>query len=96
MQRLLQEPHEEHHINALIIAPTRELAIQIDQNLQGISYFSSISSIAVYGGNDGGSFDQEKKALSQGADIVICTPGRMISHQPGVCETPAPALPHPR
>ena len=80
MQRLLQEPHEEHHINALIIAPTRELAIQIDQNLQGISYFSSISSIAVYGGNDGGSFDQEKKALSQGADIVICTPGRMISH----------------
>ncbi len=68
------------HINALIIVPTRELAIQIAQNLEGLSYFTSISSIAVYGGGDGASFSQERKALSKGADIVICTPGRMISH----------------
>ncbi len=68
------------HINALIIVPTRELAIQIAQNLEGLSYFTSISSIAVYGGGDGASFSQERQALSKGADIVICTPGRMIGH----------------
>ncbi|TDH18359.1 DEAD/DEAH box helicase [Segetibacter sp. 3557_3] len=68
------------HINALIIVPTRELAVQIAQNLEGLSYFTSISSIAVYGGGDGASFSQEKNALSRGADIVICTPGRMIGH----------------
>lgn len=67
-------------IKALIIVPTRELAIQIDQNLQGLSYFAPVSSIAVYGGGDGSSFERERKALSEGADIVICTPGRMISH----------------
>ncbi len=68
------------HINALIIVPTRELAIQIAQNLEGLSYFTSVSSIAVYGGGDGASFSQERSALSKGADIVICTPGRMIGH----------------
>ncbi len=67
-------------INALIIVPTRELAVQIAQNLEGLSYFTSISSIAVYGGGDGASFSQERSALSKGADIVICTPGRMIGH----------------
>ncbi|MBA2762548.1 MAG: DEAD/DEAH box helicase [Segetibacter sp.] len=68
------------HINALIIVPTRELAIQIAENLEGLSYFTPISSLAVYGGGDGASFVQEKQALSKGADIVICTPGRMIGH----------------
>ena len=68
------------HINALIIVPTRELAVQIAQNLEGLSYFTSVSSIAVYGGGDGASFSQERQALSKGADIVICTPGRMIGH----------------
>ncbi|SMO84314.1 DEAD/DEAH box helicase [Solitalea koreensis] len=72
--------HEDEHIHALVIVPTRELAIQIAQNLDGLSYFTSISSIAVYGGGDGESFTREKKALSKGADIVICTPGRMLSH----------------
>jgi ATP-dependent RNA helicase RhlE len=67
-------------INALVVVPTRELAIQIAQNLEGISYFTPISSIAVYGGSDGDTFTLEKRALSRGADIVICTPGRMISH----------------
>jgi superfamily II DNA/RNA helicase len=72
--------NNDDHIDALIIVPTRELAIQIAQNLEGFSYFTSISSIAVYGGGDGASFNQERQALSKGADIVICTPGRMIGH----------------
>ncbi|HZE83558.1 MAG TPA: DEAD/DEAH box helicase [Puia sp.] len=67
-------------VNALIIVPTRELAVQIAQNLEGLSYFTPISSIAVYGGGDGSSFSTEKQALSKGADVVICTPGRMIAH----------------
>ncbi len=67
-------------VNCLVIVPTRELAIQIAQNLEGLSYFTSISSIAVYGGGDGSNFTNEKQALSRGADIVICTPGRMIAH----------------
>ena len=67
-------------VNALVIVPTRELAIQIAQNLEGLSYFTPISSIAVYGGGDGSNFTNEKQALSKGADIVICTPGRMIAH----------------
>jgi ATP-dependent RNA helicase RhlE len=77
---LLLKTHSDDQINALVIVPTRELAIQIAQNLEGLSYFTSISSIAVYGGSDGSSFSTEKQALSRGADIVICTPGRMISH----------------
>jgi ATP-dependent RNA helicase RhlE len=70
----------EDQVNALVIVPTRELAVQIAQNLEGLSYFTNISSIAVYGGGDGSSFSTEKQALSRGADIVICTPGRMIAH----------------
>lgn len=69
----------DEHINALVVVPTRELAVQIAQNLEGLSYFTNVSSIAVYGG-DGSNFSTEKQALSKGADIVICTPGRMISH----------------
>ncbi len=80
MNRILTEPHDEHHINALIIVPTRELAVQIAQSMEGLSYFTDISSIAVYGGGDGSSFLTEKKALSSGVDVVICTPGRMIAH----------------
>jgi superfamily II DNA/RNA helicase len=70
----------EGQVGALIIVPTRELAIQISQHLEGLSYFTQISSIAVYGGNDGGNFVAEKKALQTGTDIVVCTPGRMIAH----------------
>lgn len=70
----------EGQISALIIVPTRELAIQIGQHLEGLSYFTSISSISVFGGNDGGNFATEKQALKMGADIVVCTPGRMIAH----------------
>jgi ATP-dependent RNA helicase RhlE len=71
---------QDDQVNALVIVPTRELAIQIAQNLEGLAYFTPISSIAVYGGGDGSNFSTEKQALSRGADIVICTPGRMISH----------------
>jgi ATP-dependent RNA helicase RhlE len=67
-------------VNALVIVPTRELAIQIAQNMEGLSYFTNVSSIAVYGGGDGSNFSTEKQALSRGAEVVICTPGRMISH----------------
>ncbi len=67
-------------VSTLVIVPTRELAMQIDQQIEGFSYFTNATSIAIYGGGDGKTFDAEKKALTTGADIVICTPGRIISH----------------
>lgn len=68
-------------INCVIMSPTRELAQQIDKAMQGFSYYmDNISSIAVYGGNDGGRFDQEIKSLRGGAPVVIATPGRLLSH----------------
>ncbi len=76
---LLEKPMD-GNVGALIIVPTRELAIQIAQHLEGLTYFTSLSSIAIYGGNDGQNFVNEKKALQMGADIIVCTPGRMISH----------------
>ncbi len=70
---------EKRHLNTLIIAPTRELAQQIDQQIEGFGYFIGISSISVYGGGDGSAWDQQRKALEGGADIVIATPGRLIA-----------------
>ena len=67
-------------INCIIMSPTRELAQQIDQQMEGFSYFMPASSVAVYGGNDGVRFEQEKRGLTLGADVVIATPGRLISH----------------
>ncbi|TAL59870.1 MAG: DEAD/DEAH box helicase [Bacteroidetes bacterium] len=67
-------------VDTLIISPTRELALQIDRALQGFAYFTSVSSIAIYGGNDGFSFEQEKTALTTGANIIVATPGRLMSH----------------
>ena len=64
----------------LIVVPTRELAIQIDQQMQGLSYFTRLNSIAVYGGGDGDLFTQEKIALSEGASVITATPGRLIAH----------------
>ncbi len=80
INKIITSSHDQHTINALVIVPTRELAIQIAQHLEGLSYFTNISSIAVYGGGDGNAFIQEKKALSTGADIVVCTPGKMMAH----------------
>ncbi len=66
--------------DTLIIVPTRELALQIDQTVQGLAYFTGISSLAIYGGGDGIVFENEKRALTQGAQIIIATPGRLMSH----------------
>ena len=68
------------HTHTLILVPTRELAIQIVQQIQGLAYTLNITSLAVYGGGDGIGWDQEKVALSKGADIIVATPGRLISH----------------
>ena len=80
IHKLTTQHHDSHTINAMVIVPTRELAVQIAQALEGISYFTSVSFIAVYGGTGGAPFANERKALTTGVDIVICTPGRMISH----------------
>jgi len=80
VHKLITEPHAEDKINALVIVPTRELAIQIADNMEGLGYFTNVGCIAVYGGGDGNSFTTEKTALTSGIDIVVCTPGRMIAH----------------
>ena len=67
-------------IRALVVVPTRELAIQISQQMEGFGYFAPVSSLAVYGGGTGAVYSNEKRALTSGADLVVCTPGRMISH----------------
>lgn len=78
LDKVAHEANE--HTGALILVPTRELAVQIDQQIQGLGYFVGATSIAVYGGNKGPEWDQQKKALTQGADIIIATPGRLIAH----------------
>lgn len=79
INQLLRKPSKDK-VRAIIMAPTRELAQQIDQQLEGISYFVSISSVAVYGGNDASAYETQKQAMKNGTDIVIATPGRLISH----------------
>jgi len=71
---------KEENTTTLVLVPTRELAIQIDQQLQGFSYFIPVTSIAVYGGNDAGLWEQQKKALINGANVIVATPGRLIQH----------------
>jgi superfamily II DNA/RNA helicase len=70
----------ENAVNAVIMAPTRELAQQIDQQIEGFSYFIPVSAVAIYGGTDGIAWEQQKRGLESGADIVIATPGRLLSH----------------
>lgn len=77
LDRIARSDHS--HLNTLIIAPTRELAQQIDQQIEGFSYFLQVSSIPVYGGGDGMVWEQQKRALREGADIIIATPGRLLS-----------------
>lgn len=76
---LCQNKHREDKINALIMVPTRELALQIDQQLDAFAYFLPVTSVAVYGGGDGAIFSQQEKALRSGVDVVIATPGRLIA-----------------
>lgn len=70
----------ESSIDTLIIVPTRELAIQIEQQIQGLSYFVSVGSVAIYGGGDGKGWDNQKDALVNGTDIIVATPGKLLSH----------------
>ena len=78
LNKLTESPTE--NIDTLILAPTRELVLQIDQALTGFSYFCSVSSMAIYGGGDGGGFEREKNALTKGANVIVATPGKIISH----------------
>lgn len=80
LNQLSKGDYKEDAINCIIMSPTRELAQQIDQQIEGFSYFMPVSSVAIYGGNDGIRYEQEKKGLALGADIIIATPGRLISH----------------
>jgi len=80
LDKIIREERHEGQINTLIICPTRELAMQIDQQIEALGYFTGASSISIYGGGDGSGFDQQKKALSEGIDIVVATPGKLISH----------------
>ena len=73
-------PKVDGSIRALVVVPTRELALQIDQQLQAIAYFTPITSIPVYGGSDAASFDQQKQALAGGTEVIIATPGKLLSH----------------
>lgn len=77
---LLQLLSENRDRGAMIIVPTRELAIQIDQQIEGFGYFLGIHSLPVYGGGDGSNWDQQKKALISGVDIIVATPGKLISY----------------
>lgn len=81
LSRLDEENFPADSINCVIMSPTRELAQQIDQAMQGFSYYmEDVSSVAVYGGNDGNRYEQESRSMKMGADIINATPGRLISH----------------
>ncbi|MBQ8652608.1 MAG: DEAD/DEAH box helicase [Alistipes sp.] len=80
LNRLLLEGNPDNVVKALIIVPTRELAQQIDQQFQGFSYYLPVSTTVVYGGGDGKGWDVQKRGMRMGSDVVIATPGRMISH----------------
>ncbi len=78
INRLTTDPND--GIDTIILEPTRELAVQVDQQLEGFSYFTPVSSIAIYGGRDGHSMEMEMRALKKGADIIVATPGRFLAH----------------
>ena len=80
LNRLLLEGNERNVVKSVIIVPTRELAQQIDQQFQGFAYFMPVSTAVVYGGGDGKDWDVQRRGLQMGADVVIATPGRLISH----------------
>ena len=80
LNKLCTGEYPEDAINCVIMAPTRELAQQIDRQLEGFTYFMQVSSVAVYGGNDGVRYEQELRGMTKGADIIVATPGRLISH----------------
>ena len=79
INKIIQLPESQRALNTLVLSPTRELALQIDQLVEGFSYFTGISSISIYGGGDGNAWNQQRKALEQGVEIIIATPGRLIA-----------------
>lgn len=79
INKIIKLPEHQRPLNTLIISPTRELALQIDQLVEGFSYFTGISSISIYGGGDGNAWNQQRKALENGVEIIIATPGRLIA-----------------
>ncbi len=80
INQLADGGYPEDSINCVVMAPTRELAQQIDRQLQGFAYFMPVSGIAIYGGTDGDTYEQQRRALKLGADVVIATPGRLLAH----------------
>ena len=80
LNKLTSLPMKLHYTSTLVIVPTRELAMQIDQQLEGFGYFAPASSIAVYGGNDSLNWDKQRVAIQNGVDFIIATPGRLIQH----------------
>ncbi len=80
LNRLADGEFPSDAINCIVMAPTRELAMQIDNQLEGFGYFLSVSSLPIYGGTDGATFARQQKGLKLGADIVIATPGRLLAH----------------
>ena len=79
LTNLLYDNHDPNRLNAIIMAPTRELAQQIDQQMEGFGFYVPLSSVAIYGGNDSGAWGTQSTGLQKGADIVIATPGRLLS-----------------
>ena len=77
---ILSNNKQTNKVKALIIAPTRELAKQIDMQIEGFSYYTNSSSYPIYGGGTGPEFENQKQALVKGTDIIICTPGRLMAH----------------
>ncbi|TCC94569.1 DEAD/DEAH box helicase [Pedobacter frigiditerrae] len=79
IMNMLTENHDRHN-TTLILTPTRELAQQIDLQVEALSYFTNISSLTVFGGGDGIAYEQQKRSMREGVDIIIATPGRLIAH----------------
>jgi hypothetical protein len=80
IERLVSEGYPTDAVNCVVMAPTRELAQQIDQQMQGFSYFLPVSSVAIYGGTNGEAYERQRKSLKSGVDVVIATPGRLLAH----------------
>lgn len=80
IDRLAELPEAKDYVNCIVMSPTRELAQQIDRQMEGFAYFVPVSSVAIYGGTDGATFAQQQRGLKMGADVVIATPGRLLAH----------------
>ena len=77
---LADTPRNDHAVRCIVMVPTHELALQIDRQMEGFSYYLPVSSLAIHGGNDGKNFARQQHALRSGADLVIATPGRLLAH----------------